>query len=474
LEEYPAFDGLQLVEVPEGKVPEAVLGYLADSNVLNAEPDYERYPVSDCNSNDPYLLTGNYLWGLKKVRAPEAWCVNTGAPAFPVAVIDSGIGGYDHPDLAANLWRNPVECPGGTCNPNSIDDDQNGYIDDFYGWNFYNNNNSPLDSIPGTHGTHVAGIIGAVGNNGEGVVGMNWQVKLVVLKVWGSGGGIGTFVSRVLAALNYCVVNNIKVSNNSYIGSGMSVNECAAIQSAGDQIGHIFVAAAGNDGYDLDVNPVYPASCAKSQAGCSVCPITNIVTVTATHQGDHLACMRWTKCPPTCPRTCIATANYGDQTVHLGAPGEDIYSTVYEQGLPSYLPGTGTSMAAPHVTGAVALVWSRYPTWTYQQVRDLVLGSVHKNPLTGQTITGGRLDVAAALLDCNNNGVADGIDVNTYTSFDCNDNNVPDECESLGACCLPAGCIRCLTQGDCTTQGGIWHPSNNCIVCAMFGPQPGP
>ena len=398
--------------------------------------------------------------------------MTTGAQDFPVAVIDTGIGGYDHPDLVANMWTNVFECPGGmgTCVENGIDEDQNGYIDDFYGWDFNDNDNRPLDNVPGTHGTHVAGIIGAVGNNGVGVVGMNWRCKLVILKL-NSGTG-PAFVSSVLAALNYCVLNNIKVSNNSYIGGGLSVIECAAIQSAGNQIGHIFVAAAGNYGVDLDVNPQYPASCAKSQVGCSVCPITNIITVTATDQGDDLACLRWTRCPPT----CLGYANYGAHIVHLGAPGVDVYSTIYNENSPSYAYETGTSMAAPHVAGAVALVWTRYPTWTYQQVRDLILNSVHKGPLAGQTITGGRLDVAAALLDCNNNGVADGIDVNSFTSFDCNDNNVPDECEALGACCsLPPGdCVPCITYGECKALHGAWAEGETCFVCAMFAPPPGP
>ena len=453
LEEYPAFEGLQLVEVAEGKVPEAVMGYLRNPNIMNAEPDYERYPVADCNSNDPYLLTGNNLWGLKKVRAPAAWCVNTGAQDFPIAVIDTGIGGYDHPDLAANIWKNPFECPSGMCVPNGIDEDHNGYVDDFYGWDFNQNDNSPLDNVTGTHGTHVAGIIGAVGNNGVGVVGMNWRCKLVILKYAQETG----FVSSVLLALNYCVVNNIKLSNNSYRGGGLSINECSAIQSAGNQIGHIFVAAAGNESKNLDVDPVYPAACR----------VTNIITVTATDQGDNRACLRWlATCPPTCPGICANYGNYGPQTVHLGAPGVNIYSTIYSGSplSPGYGFQTGTSQAAPHVAGAVALVWTRYPTWTYSQVRDLILNSVHRVLLPGETITRGRLDVAAALLDCNNNGVADGIDVNTPTSPDCNDNNIPDECEApLGSCCINGQCYNNYVKVQCTRAGGTFRgPGKMC------------
>lgn len=198
-----------------------------------------------------------------------------------------------------------------TCTQNSIDDDGNGYVDDFYGWNFFNDSNVVVDTVAeGYHGTHVAGTIGAVGNNALGVVGMNWRVNLVALKILPPISGGSTYASRVIAALDYCVQKNIKVSNNSYVGGTLSVNECAAIHSAGDQIGHIFVAAAGNDGADLDVTPKYPASCARSQSGCTVCPVTNIITVTATNEDDFRGCMKWVT-PLSDPPVCFRRANYG-------------------------------------------------------------------------------------------------------------------------------------------------------------------
>lgn len=235
LEEYESFEGLQLVEVPEGEVEEAVTAYLGNADVVTAGPDFERYPDTVCNPNDPLLVTAtpDPLWGLKKVRAPEAWCATTGSATFPVAVIDSGIQ-YNHPDFfkdlngnqqndsgePTNIWTNPAECPGGfgTCTANGIDEDGNQKIDDFYGWDFQNPpDNDPIDEgdVASFHGTHVAGTIAAFGNNGIGVVGMNWQAKLVALKTYGPTGTNQTYASRVIAALDYCVRNNIKLSNNS-------------------------------------------------------------------------------------------------------------------------------------------------------------------------------------------------------------------------------------------------------------------
>lgn len=476
LEEYSEFEGLQLVEVAKGAVEEAVKAYFDDPSVLHAEPDYDRYPAAVCNSNDPHLLsTDNRLWSIKKVRAPEVWCLTTGNQNFPVAVIDSGIM-RAHPDLNANIWTNPLECPGGmgTCVPNTIDEDANGKTDDFYGWNFLDNNNDTLETSDDRwHGTHVSGTLGAVGNNAVGVVGMNWRVKLVALKILPSAGP--TQASHVIAAMNYCIQKNIKVSNNSYGGHGYSVLERDAIQNAGNLIGHIFVAAAGNDGLNLDTNPQYPASY----------QVTNIITVTATNEDDFRGCMKWVT-PLTDPPVCERGANYGAQTVHLGAPGATInppltppvsgfgiYSTVYRNAppVPGYDFKVGTSMAAPHVAGAVALAWAAHPTWTYQQVRSLILNTVDKGTLTGETTTGGRLDIGAALLDCNNNSVADGIDLNTFTSLDCNDNRIPDECDGLGGCCLPEGGGECcITEAECDNLEGSWSPFLNCLVCLQFAP----
>ena len=144
------------------------------------------------------------------IDAPEAWNVFTGSAATVVAVIDTGVD-YTHPDLAANMWVNPGEIPG-----NGIDDDGNGFVDDVHGYDFVNNDGDPMDDHG--HGTHVAGTIGAVGNNGMGVTGVNWHVRIMALKFLDAR-GTGT-VANAIRALDYAVANGATVSNNSYGGGG--------------------------------------------------------------------------------------------------------------------------------------------------------------------------------------------------------------------------------------------------------------
>ncbi|WP_020473323.1 S8 family serine peptidase [Zavarzinella formosa] len=333
------------------------------STVEFAQPDYkvqiENLP------NDPSF--GN-LWGLNNtgqdggtanadINAPEAWNTNTGSGKMIVAVIDSGID-YTHPDLAANMWKNPKEVAG-----NGKDDDGNGYKDDIYGWNFVNNTPNVMDD--NGHGTHVAGIIGAVGDNGIGVAGVNWHVQLMALKFLDKDGS--GYMSNAVKALNYAVANGAKVVNNSYAGGGSDPAMQAAIAAAKAK-GVIFVAAAGNDGTSDDINPVYPANYNSD----------NVVTVAATDRNDKLA----------------SYSNFGRNTVEIAAPGSNIYSTLPGNKYGVY---SGTSMAAPEVTGAIALVWDTHPTWTYSQVINAILKTADILPsLTGKVATG-RLDVGAAI-----------------------------------------------------------------------------
>ncbi|HJZ91730.1 MAG TPA: S8 family peptidase, partial [Gemmataceae bacterium] len=297
------------------------------------------------------------------IDAPEAWDIFTGSSSTIVAVIDTGVD-YNHPDLAANMWTNPGEIPG-----NGIDDDGNGYVDDVHGYDFVNNDGDPMDDH--NHGTHVAGIIGAVGNNNLGVTGINWNVRIMAVKCFDSSGN-GTVANAILG-LNYAVQMGAKISNNSY---GSAEPDPAdplfeeAIRNAAN-VGHIFVAAAGNNSSNNDLTGHFPSGFDSD----------NIVSVAATDANDQLAFF----------------SDYGPTTVDLAAPGVDILSTLPHGQYGTY---SGTSMATPQVTGVVALVRGLHPDWTYRQVIDQVLNSVDYVPgLEGRVATSGRLNAARALFD---------------------------------------------------------------------------
>ena len=351
--EFAIVPGLELVETPVG-VAQAVAALRSHPLVEYAEPDYVVH-AGAVAPNDPMFGS---LWGMARIRAPEAWQTSTGDPAFQVADIDTGID-YTHPDLQANAWVNPGEVAG-----NAIDDDGNGYIDDVRGWNCITNTGNPWDD--NGHGTHTAGTIGAVGNNGTGVAGVNWQCKIVALKFLNASGS--GYISDAIEAVQYAARNGIKVSNNSWGGGGYSSALFDAIK-ASQAVGHLFVAAAGNDRRNTDRNPSYPA--------CY--DLDNVLSVAAMDSSDAVA----------------SFSNYGAKTVDLGAPGVGILSTVPGGGYQSY---SGTSMACPHVAGAAALVYAANPTWTYAHVRSQILGTVRPvASLVGKSVTGGALDAYAAL-----------------------------------------------------------------------------
>jgi subtilisin family serine protease len=332
-------------------------------------------------SNDTYY-NGGYLWGMygddlpTAVGAPgttngygsqaeKAWAAGyTGSRGVYVGVIDEGIQ-FAHPDLAANVWTNPKDPVDG------IDNDGNGYRDDIHGWDFYYNNNSVYDGgYYGTqdrHGTHVAGTIGAVGGNSRGVVGVNWAVNIIPAKFLGPYGGSTT---NAIRAVNYLVdlkVNrgvNVVAINASWGGGGFSQGLYDAIRRANDA-NILFVAAAGNSGVNLASSPQYPASY----------DLPNIISVAAIDRFGNLA----------------SFSNYGGTTVELGAPGVSILSTLPNS---KYAYYSGTSMAAPHVTGAAALYAAANPGATAAQIKEAILSSATATPsLAGRTITGGRLNV---------------------------------------------------------------------------------
>jgi subtilisin family serine protease len=298
---------------------------VSSRQVKACSPDFE-IKINATIPNDAlyesmWALNGNY-----GISASDAWDINTGSSEMVVAVVDTGVD-YNHPDLAANIWTNSGEIPS-----NGKDDDSDGYIDNVFGWNSFSSNGDPLDD--NGHGTHVAGVIGAVGNNGFGISGINWNVKIMPIKFlnqYGSGS-----LSSAIEALEFLVVMkqkgvNVRVSNNSWGGGNFSQVLYNAIKKVSDA-GIVFVAAAGNESNDNDLNPSYPASY----------QIPNIISVAALDSNGGIA----------------GFSNYGVRSVGIAAPGVDIVSTYLGGG---YTSLSGTSMATPHVSGAIALLFANEP-----------------------------------------------------------------------------------------------------------------
>ena len=302
-------------------------------------------------SDDPAFLDGD-LWGLSQIGAPAAWDVTTGSDSVVVGVVDSGVD-YTHSDLADNIWTNPAETANGS------DDDGNGLVDDIRGWDFFSGDSVPLDG--NGHGTHVAGTIGARGNNAEGVTGVNWRVKLIPLRV----GDVTLSEFAIAGAFSYACAKGAKVVNGSFGGSYSDAIHDAIAACPGT----LFVFAAGNSSRNNDLLPSYP--CADA--------LPNVVCVAATQPGDTLA----------------PFSNWGPVSVDLAAPGVDILSTVPGNAFAWF---DGTSMAAPHVAGAAALVLASRPSLTASELRNALLLSAELRPgLAGAVATGGRLNVARAL-----------------------------------------------------------------------------
>jgi subtilisin family serine protease len=361
-----------LAHLSSGNVNTAIAELQQDPRVRYAEPNH--VITIDSLPNDPSF--GN-TWGLNNtgqtingspgtpdadIDAPEAWNVTTGSSNVIAAVIDTGVD-WSHPDLASQIWINPGEnCSG--CRNDGVDNDHNGFVDDWHGWDFANNDNNPTDDHG--HGTHVAGTIGAAGNNGVGVAGVNWNVKIMPVKFLNAQGS-GTDANAVSAVL-YAAQNGANVMNNSWADDVYSQALADAITVA-DQHNSLFVAAAGNNGTNNDSSPTYPASY----------DIPNVVSVAATDNTDNRAYF----------------SNIGRQSVDLGAPGVDIYST-WPGGGYQYL--SGTSMATPHVTGAAALAKAAFPSGSAVGLKALLLGSVDPKPaLATTTSSGGRLNIGNAV-----------------------------------------------------------------------------
>ena len=359
----------QLVSASPQRTAQAMRALRRDPRVAYAEPNFVLH-AADVTPNDPFFTR---LWGLNNIGqtvnftagtpdadidAPEAWSVSTGSPDVVVAVIDTGVD-TAHPDLASNIWVNAGEdCPG--CRTNGVDDDGNGYVDDWRGWDFANGDNNPADD--NGHGTHVAGTVAATGNNGLGVAGVTWSSKIMPLKFLGADGS-GT-TDDAISAILYARAKGVPILNNSWGGGDGSEALRDAIEQA-DASGELFVAAAGNDFTNTDVEPFYPASY----------DLPNILVVGASDQLDRKA---W-------------FSNYGVRTVDLSAPGTNVYSTWTGA---TYRFADGTSMATPQVSGAAALARAVFPNASGVGLKALLLRDVDPIAmLNTASRTGGRLNV---------------------------------------------------------------------------------
>lgn len=339
--------------------------------------------------NDPEY---SKLWYLPQIDAPAAWELTTGSEDVIVAVLDTGID-LDHPDIKDNLWINGLEIA-----ENGIDDDRNGYIDDVRGWNFVEGNNNPepqlgIGATPTgvNHGTLVAGIIGSVGNNNFGGAGVAWKVRLMPLRVLDSKGSGNA--ATVEQAIDYAIANGAKILNLSFVGNERSITLDRAIERSFNS-GALVISAAGNfstnggSGIDMDLNPMYPA-CSDGASGENL-----VIAVAALDTLDQK----------------LAFSNYG-RCVDLAAPGIGIYNTLFnEPGSAEYGsafggPWRGTSMAAPAVSGAAALLHSLDVSFTNREVRDLLLGNANPidsvNPAFRGKLGRGRLDIGSSMAAAN-------------------------------------------------------------------------
>jgi subtilisin family serine protease len=359
---------LVLVQRPVVEVREAAVQALStNAQVEYAEPNYI-YKVLGGAADLPNDTELPKLWGMINtggqyagdqgtiqgkvgvdIDAQRAWQVETGSHEVIVAVIDTGVN-YNNPDLTANIYVNEAEANGQA----GVDDDMNGYVDDIHGYDFAAKDADPMDVYG--HGTHVSGTMGASGNNGQGVVGVAWNMRILPVRFLGDDGS-GTLADAV-SSIDYATKMKANIMSNSWGGGGFSQALLDSINRAKDA-GILFVAAAGNDSSNNDSSPSYPAGY----------QVDNIISVAAVDPSGALADF----------------SNYGATTVHVAAPGVNIESYTMN-GLETW---SGTSMATPHVSGVAALLYSQDMSQSYATVKQRILASARPmGSLRGRVATG--------------------------------------------------------------------------------------
>lgn len=358
----PNLDQWIVLQVPEDiSLQNAIRQLKMDPSVLHVEPNYQIELVQekpeDLLPNDFYF---DRSWGLNNtgqfagtedadIDLPEAWSLGIGSRDVSVAIIDTGID-FFHPDIQENLWVNPTEIPG-----NGLDDDRNGYIDDVHGFDFVSDDGDPFDDQG--HGTHVAGIVGAVANNRKGSAGVSQEVSLMAIKSFGPSGSAD--VATVVRAMRYAIAHGADIINASWGVDIRSELMRTAVEEVADA-DVLFVAAGGNRQSE---QLFYPAA------------FENTIGVGATDKNDQRS----------------RFSNYGS-FIDLAAPGQTIFSTLPDNRF-GFL--SGTSMAAPHVSGAAVLVLARHPDWSAQDLTRMLLNAV--DPIQpNKPIGSGRLNVLKA------------------------------------------------------------------------------
>ncbi len=362
-----------VIQKPTIELASSIIDQLSENPIVElVEPNYIYRAIR--TPNDPDL---GKLWGLKNtgqsdtqvngvagvdIDAERAWDITTGSENVIVAVIDTGLD-YTHPDLKQNAWINEAEAAG----VSGVDDDKNGYVDDVHGFNFTDAANPSADPMDDQgHGTHCSGTIGAKGNDGAGIVGVAWNVRIMGIKFLGADGS-GT-LEGAIKAIDYATKMKARIMSNSWGGGGESQLLKEAIERA-HQAGALFIAAAGNDGMNNDSSPHFPSNY----------QVPNVLSVAAIDNMGRLA----------------SFSNYGKRTVHVAAPGVNIYSSLSGG---TYDSWSGTSMATPHVSGIAALLVAHEPNLSNVDLKNRITSTAKAlSGVRGKVSSGGIANAFTAL-----------------------------------------------------------------------------